>query len=379
MRYGLFFLLFLAIFLLNACKDSDPVEPTDQDPNGEEALLEEFRDDEAPGVVKVMSRNVYVGTDVDVVLEADNFNDIPVLVAEAFATLQQTNFAERAKILANEIDKTRPHLIGLQEMAKIMRQTPSDFLSGNPVAASDTIYNYFTLFMDALEAKGLNYKIAAWVKNADVELPMFVGFDNQGNVKLDDIRLVDHDVILVRGDVEFSDPVTKNYAVNLPVDTTFGIYVDRGYAAVTAKIGAASYRFVNTHLEAFDIEELRLAQAAELALDLATESLPVIVAGDFNSVAPSGPTYQYFLGQGYTDTWDHNTLTYNEDGYTFGHQADLMNGTPSFAIRIDYIFLKSATEPTWGTGFVLGDELRDRLPSGMWPSDHGGVVIKFQF
>ena len=105
----------------------------------------------------------------------------------------------------------------------------------------------------------------------------------------------------------------------------------------------------------------------------------MIVAGDFNSVAPSGPTYQYFLGQGYTDTWDHNTLTYNEDGYTFGHQADLMNGTPSFAIRIDYIFLKSATEPTWGTGFVLGDELRDRLPSGMWPSDHGGVVIKFQF
>ncbi len=375
MRLGYLVILLVIAGFFNACqKDSDPVSAGDPDPNGEEALLEEFRDDEAPGVVKVMTRNVYVGTDVDVVLEAENITDIPLLVAAAFQTLQNTNFVERANTLAAEIEKTRPHLIGLQEMAKIMRQTPGDFLNPNSVAASDTILNYFTILMNAIEAKGLNYKIAAWVKNADVELPMATGLTSY-----DDIRLVDHDVILVRDDVEFSDPISKNYVVNLPVDTTFDIYIDRGYAAITAKIGSNSYRFVNTHLEAFDIDEIRLAQAAELAADFAGETLPVIAVGDFNTAAPGNSTYQYFLGQGYTDTWDHNTLTYNTNGYTFGHQADLRNATPAFAIRIDFVFLKSVTTPTWGPGFVLGDELRDRTVSGMWPSDHGGVAIKFQF
>jgi hypothetical protein len=368
------------LFMFSACNEDDnPAGPGDLDPNGEEALLAEFAADEAPGVVKVMTRNVYVGTDVDIVLGAEDVNDIPLLVAAAFQTLQETNFAERANTLAEEINKTKPHLIGLQEMAKVMRQSPGDFLIGNPVAASDTVLNFFTVLMNAIQAKGLNYKIAAYVKNADVELPMLTGLDNQGNPTFDDIRLLDHDVILVRGDVTYSDGFSKNYVANLPVDTTLGIYVDRGYTAITANIGGDSYRFVNTHLEAAAIEQLRLAQAAELVAYLAPETLPVILAGDFNSQAPSGPTYQFMIGQGYTDTWTKNTLTYNTNGYTFGHEADLRNSDPNFFERIDFIFLRSAVEPTWSTGFVIGDELRDRTSSNMWPSDHGGVAIKFQF
>ncbi len=373
MHRVLFVLLLMVVFLFNACKKDDgPTEPGDPDPNGEEALLEEFRDDEAPGVVKVMSRNVYVGTDVDIILEAENVNEIPILVATAFQILQQTNFAERANTLATEIAKTKPHLVGLQEMSKIMRQTPGDFGDGNPVAASDTIYNYFTIMMNALNAKGLNYRIASWVQNADVELPMATSLTTY-----DDIRLIDHDVILARNDVEISDPISKSYANFLEVAGI--IAVKRGYAAVTAKIGEDSYRFVSTHLEAVDDEQLRRSQAEELAADFAGETLPVIVVGDFNTVAPGNTTYQYFASQGYVDTWDHNTLTYNTNGYTFGHQADLRNATPAFGIRIDFIFLKADTAPDWGTGFVLGDELRDRTASGMWPSDHGGVVIKFQY
>jgi hypothetical protein len=28
---------------------------------------------------------------------------------------------------------------------------------------------------------------------------------------------------------------------------------------------------------------------------------------------------------------------------------------------------------------VIGDELQDRTESGLWPSDHAGVVAKIQF
>jgi hypothetical protein len=28
---------------------------------------------------------------------------------------------------------------------------------------------------------------------------------------------------------------------------------------------------------------------------------------------------------------------------------------------------------------VLGDEVADRMPSGLWPSDRAGVVVSFKF
>ena len=82
-----------------------------------------------------MTRNVYFGADVDIILEAEDLESIPLLASLAFAQLNATNFEERADALALEIEKTLPHLIGLQEMAKFYTQTPSDFLIGNPVRA----------------------------------------------------------------------------------------------------------------------------------------------------------------------------------------------------------------------------------------------------
>ena len=117
----------------------------------------------------------------------------------------------------------------------------------------------------------------------------------------------------------------------------------------------------------------------QLLADLSDESDPVIIAGDFNSVAPQGETYQYVLSQGYSDTWLDNPLTYNANGYTYGHRSDLKNSSPNFNIRIDYNFVKADNDPTIGEAFILGDETRDKTSSGLWPSDHGGVVTKITF
>ncbi len=378
MKILLYVILSLTLAFSIGCKSSS--EPTeDLDPNKEEEKLNAFKDDEGTGVVKVMSRNVYVGMDVDIVLEAENITQIPLLAQVAFQQMESTNFPDRANAIALEIEKTMPHVVGLQEMSNTFRQSPSDFLLGNPVKASDPLYNFQDILMDALEARGLEYTVAARVQNADVELPMLVGFDNMGEPMLDDVRLVDHDIILVRNDVEFSNPESVTYDSMLVVDADFGIVIPRGYVKVDVKVGETDFVFANTHLEAANIVSLRKAQAMQLLDDLSNESDPVIIAGDFNSVATQGETYQYVVSQGYTDTWLDNPLTYNGNGYTYGHQSNLTNSTPSFSIRIDYNFIKADNNPTIGEAFVLGDEKRDMTSSGLWPSDHGGVVTKITF
>ncbi len=381
MKYQYLLIIVLVGLLILGCKkDSTGVEETTGDPNGEEQLLEALKADEGPGVVKVMSRNVYVGTDVDIVLEATDPYQIPILVKYAYDMLIATDYYARADALAEEIEKTLPHVIGLQEMSKTYRQTPGDFLLGNPQPASDLQFDFFDIFMTALEARGLNYTLVDSVQNADVEVPMLTGFN--GDIPLlDDVRLVDHDAILVRDDVTYSNPVSVRYDSMLVIefDEGIGITIPRGYVAVDVQVGQTAFVFANTHLEAVPLIPLRMGQATQLLNDLAEESLPVIIVGDFNSRATTGTTYQYVLSQGYTDAWINNTLTYNPDGYTFGHDSGLKNEDVNFFERIDFVFVKAPNGPTYGESFVLGDELRDRTPSGLWPSDHGGVVTKLTF
>ena len=69
---------------------SDPT-PADDDPNSEAFLLKNFKKND-PGVIKVLTRNVYVGTDFDMILGAENPDLVPFYVAQAFELLQSTNF-----------------------------------------------------------------------------------------------------------------------------------------------------------------------------------------------------------------------------------------------------------------------------------------------
>jgi len=374
------FLLLPALISLYSCSEtSTSSEDTDADPNGEETLLLEFGSDETSGKVKVMSRNIYIGTDVGSLLGEVSLVQIPSAARNAFYQLENTKFIERAEVLSEEIEKTQPHLIGLQEVAHVFIQSPGDFLSGNGQRANIEIYDYLQILMDALSAKSLDYTIAAVLNNADIELPMLPTDYSEPNSQLDDVRLIDRDVILIRNDVSFSNVATIRYTDSLVVDTSFGISVPRGYTALTAEIDGNSYRFANTHLEAFDFTQtLRTGQLEQLLSDMANETIPVILVGDFN-FTPVNFLYPSLTQDGYEDAWVNNTLTYNTEGYTFGHDNDLQNSRVDFSSRIDYIFVKPSNAFTFEESFVVGDELRDRTPSDLWPSDHGGVISKINF
>ena len=373
--------LFLAMTILWGCiTDKTPTSAMeDPDPNGEEELLQAFKDSEGAGIVKVMSRNVYIGTDVDDILEGTTPEQILLLVTGAFQEVQNTDFPSRAKALATEIEKTMPHLVGLQEMSKFYIQSPGDLVMDGDVPAEDLYLDFSEVLMGALADKGLNYRIVATVENADVELPMVnLTVDS---IPFDDVRIKDHDVILARNDVKTSNPVAVRYHSMLvvEVDDTTNITIPRGYVAVNAEIEGLPVVFANTHIESVPDIDLRMAQVTQLLDAFKDESSPVIIVGDFNSRATTGESYNHVLLEGYTDTWIMNPLTYNTDGYTYGHESNLRNESPNLSIRIDFVFAGPQGDPVIGEGFVLGDEKRDKTENGLWPSDHAGVVTKLTY
>jgi len=372
--------LLLIGLLVFGCEQGEPISdatPAADDPNSEEFLLKKFRCGKDLDVVKVLTRNVYVGTDFDIIMEEQDPEMIPVLVAQVFAMLESTDFPARAVSLAREIKLIRPHLIGLQEISLIRRQSPGDFLHPDPAAqlpAEEVLYDYLDILISTLQQAGLNYEVAVVGQNIDIELPMAL-FDDGGNlIGLDDVRLTDYDVILARADVKISHPFSKRFAAVLPVNDL--ISIPSGYVAVTAKIGKQKYRFVNTHLDAAPIEYFREEQAKELLADLASETLPIIMLGDFNTPAPDNSTYNLILDDGYSDAWLEKRWGHWQDGDTFGHDADLRNPHPEFYERIDFIFYRNF-EPSVGPVIKLGDEYWNRTPEGLWPSDHAGLAALF--
>ncbi len=112
---------------------------------------------------------------------------------------------------------------------------------------------------------------------------------------------------------------------------------------------------------------------------LATEMLPVILVGDFNAPAPGNLTYQSIIDGGYQDACLESPAIGDRDGLTFGHDSDLLNPYANFFERIDFIFHRpdqSLTNFKTGPVVVVGDEQHNRTSSGLWPSDHGGVIAK---
>jgi hypothetical protein len=376
----IFCVFFISLLLfLSGCTEKEPLTPNAN--YSTEIESAEFQKCfGGRGQVTVMTWNIYVGANVDIVLEATDLFDLAVKVAAAYDTLQLTNFPERAEAIARQVAKKRPHLIGLQEVSLIQRFStfppdPTSFMEQT---------NFLDILLNALDMKGLNYVFADSIQDIDVYVPMFAGGTPTEPI-LHTVRLLDADVILVRGDVDFTNVVKDNYVARLDVPN-LGITIPRGYVSVEAKVNKKLYRFVNTHLESFT-ELVRLPQAQELVETFANEPYPVIMVGDFNTLDPAPPvpfndaTCQ-LLTSFYEDIWVHNLYWKRGGGMTAPHDSDLRNPYPNLYQRIDLILVgnygcpagRHLIGPVWAE--VIGDELKDRTITGMWPSDHAGVVAK---
>lgn len=332
--------------------------------------------------LRVMTRNVYVGADIFRVLSLTDPLLILAEIAAVYQTVQMTDFTARAEVLADEILLAQPHVIGLQEVSLIRRQSPGDVLSGNPVPATEVETDFLQILLDALAARQLQYVVAVSVDNADIELPLF-------GATLDDIRLTDRDVMLVRVDVPFSNSVSGNYSDNVVINLAGSIInFNRGYNRIDAQVGLITYRIVNTHLEVGSQTDIQSLQSAELVslLDTAGTAegeLPLVLLGDFNSspVSPASAAYGQLQNAGFADLWTHRSIDDNDPGYTCCHSETLMDPTSTFSSRIDLVWTRLGDNAEFGLveAEVTGDDPTLRTPSGLWPSDHGGVVATFDY
>ena len=331
----------VTVVVLSGCRGMGGMEPPEDPP----------KDDP----LKVMTYNVYVGTDVTPLLAISDPALLPGAVAALYGNVVASDFAGRAAAIAGIVKAEQPHVIGLQEISEISRggRVELDFLG---------------ILSKALEAEDLSYTVAAKIKNTDLEL---------GGV-----RLIDFDVILTRGDVVASRPMTGNYDAALPIPVPIPgleLKITRGYAAVDVTLSDTTYRVVNTHLEstpdqaspeqAAGTRLVRGAQARQIATILHEEAGPVVLLGDFNTRAPDGAAYQLLLDAGYHDVWQ------TEGGNTCCQASDLMNETSTLDQRIDMVFVRNVKLVSAEVqAATVGDKPSDRLPSGLWPSDHAGVV-----
>ena len=349
-------LLFGILLSLSGCEKITPPMLPEVSPSDTEPLT-------------VMTYNVYVGGSAEQVLTVEHLLQVPTEVADMYNSIVASDFPGRAAAIAKSIKAYQPHLVGLQEISLIRRQSPGDRITGGLVPAEEVILDFLDILMHALHAEGLEYRVAAQVQNIDVEMPMFT------DTGVDDGRLTDFDVLLARSDVTISRPMSASYTSLTTIDM-LDLQVPRGYVAVDATVSGTTYRVINTHLEAF-AEENRIAQAQELVDTLSGETLPIILLGDFNTVPPDGEAYQVLLAAGYIDIWQMGS---EGIGYTCCQASTLQNEESDLFMRIDQIFVRNFLEaPASVLTHTVGDTPLEGLASAMWPSDHAGVVAQLVF
>ncbi|HEY8200028.1 MAG TPA: endonuclease/exonuclease/phosphatase family protein [Actinomycetota bacterium] len=317
--------------------------------------------------VKVMTRNLYFGADLLPATAARTVPELMAAVAGIWSEVRYTDFPARAKVLAREIADSAPALIALQE-API-------WLSGpllDPAPATDVEYDFLEILRTELAAIGAPYDVVRAQPESDIEAPA-------GAPYFKDIRLFDRDAILVRAglgdEVRLSNAQSGTFVTLLPLPAGGRLFVSRrGWVSVDAVVSGRSFRFVDTHLEAFQ-PIVRAAQAVELLAGpiLGAPGGRVVLAGDLNS-GPELPALQDRLAFGVlrafglVDTWA--VAHPGDPGYTsnFGPRLD----EATLESRIDHVMTLGGIQVAGSE--VTGTNPAHKTPSGLWPSDHAGVV-----
>jgi endonuclease/exonuclease/phosphatase family metal-dependent hydrolase len=323
--------------------------------------------------VRVLTWNLYLGTDFVALATVPTPAAIPPVTAELWAEVQASDFPGRAKVIAGRIAALAPDVVALQEVSLYRKQTPSDLTPGAAPNATAVELDFLALVMSELNALGAKYRVAIEAPNADVELP---ASDGAGGVF--DLRFTDRDVILVAERVEVGAGVQQPFVAK--VDFTVGgaggvpLAITRSLSHVPATIGAGvSFTIVNSHLEIGALSVVQTDQANELLTAMNATQGPIVLLGDFNT-APGDSTYQR-LTQSFKDLAAR--LPPPATDPTCCQAGDLMNATSMADERIDLVLTRGAFSMK-SLSPVGTDPVADRTPSGKWASDHFGVVANLE-
>ena len=347
---------------------------------------------------KVMTRNVYLGADLNPAIQAASTNDFIDANGQIVRDVDTNNFPVRAKGLAQEILQKKPDLVGLQEVS-LWRYGPVNdaapfTCNGGPddnppfgcdFTASTVRYDYLKDLMQQLNKNNLLYKVVKSQQEFDFEAPTdYNGVPGDGDSPAnqngeENDRLTMRDVILKRLN---SGVVTTNVKAG-HFDTLYEpkvagvvtVHVLRGWAQADVTVrGSHKFRFVNTHLEAFGDPTIRRDQARELVRSggPAASELPVVLLGDLNSddnTVQGGDrlAYKVLSDHGFRERSTDTPLgcCLKSDIITQGGGGSVSD----FDHQVDHVLTNAPQLVTLQNSSVTG-----RQPvNGFWDSDHAGL------
>jgi endonuclease/exonuclease/phosphatase family metal-dependent hydrolase len=317
---------------------------------------------ESKRVLKIMTRNMDAGTDLNLIFVY--YPDVPTGVSATLAQVMSTDIPSRIQRLADEIRTNQPDFIALQEV--------TEWRTG-ACGATTLLYNQLQMLQDVLSARNMEYVPVAVDTLTSIEAPALTGC----------VRFVDRNAILARRHlvptgIEVSNIQSYRYAAYLDL-SQIGIIgfppSFSGFLSVDIKAGSNTFRLINTHLASTYVFDptglLQVAQAAELVASVNGTTLPVVLAGDFNSNAELGPeqtaTVGMILGAGFTDVW----RQFNAPGTGFTwplYYEDTASGPATPVERIDLIFTRG----------VRALKVAQTGTVAPWASDHSGVAAMVQ-
>lgn len=337
---------------------------------------------------RVMTRNLYIGADVFAAINVPP-EQIPFAAGEVLAEIIASDFPARARLLAREIARKQPQVIGLQEVWNVQASSAT---------APPIDLDFLAILVAELEARGQKYAVA--VANVNVDVPALPALLPGVGLYLGQIQ--DRDVILVRHNVAWSNPRQGTYPTGIDLPDVFGFDIVRGWTSVDVVFGGNPYRFVNTHLEveSFGDGLIQTLQAIELQqalgyLAATLGALPEVVVGDFNSdPADAGcmePTYcaapplqgvsPYVVlssgafGPALADTWTLRNNRDDADGATCCYDSLIAADGSQLTRRVDQIWIRG-TDANGVTVRTSGDDTRRLTPGGLFGSDHLGVSAR---
>ena len=362
----------------------------------------------------VMSRNLYLGADV--YAAAQFLPDLQAASQYLWENMQQTSCDARADAFADEVMRTRPDVIGLQEAA-------TWYCRDAYASSARIVYDYTQLLIDALDRRGVAYMVA----RAPAALPsQHTGFSIPTVPYITTVRdpvlfpalfgsdtascgFAVADVLLVHA--TRAGDVYRSGASDFVFDYTLVpglVDMNRGYAWLDMHVGAQTVRVVSTHVEAFFYDNLQpysIRQTKQLIHDLEGTTSALIVLGDFNNdphdpiprgqlntgarltasaACPAQPvlltsataddtcnTYWMMRHAAYADVGPESMFGANA---TWGYSADLSGPAIDrllesefhqtalgLTARLDYIFVRN------GATVVTADIIGNEWPHHGWP------------
>ncbi|MEP7020273.1 MAG: endonuclease/exonuclease/phosphatase family protein, partial [Pseudonocardiales bacterium] len=343
----------------------------------------------------VQTYNLDLGADLTPLFGASDISSLRAAATHVYGEVQASLPAERMRAAARIIARQHPDVVGLQEVAT-WSLAPYQMVGPYPVAVGPYVasYDFLALLLAELAARGQRYEVVSANTTFDsgTAIPVAIPISDTTAA-----RYQDRNVILVSKSIgrhaAVSNPQQANYQAKFTVNLLGqSVSVGRGWASIDIAQQGRTFRFIDTHLEAFGLpplkDQIRNPQATELAAVVTASPYPTLVVGDFNvrptmcatwrqPVDPDDANvvaYATLQAAGLSEVWPllHPRNPCSPASWTSG-QSSLQGPLSTLTHRIDDVFL-SAGWTALRTD-VVGDSPRElSRPHRLWPSDHASTV-----